>query len=64
MLNIEIKDRLQKYDASNIVKNELETVKNGLKKLPVSQDEYGVIHYDFEPDNVFYDAESGTLRLA
>ena len=28
-----------------------------LEALSVSSENYGVIHYDFEPDNVFYDAD-------
>lgn len=62
-LMIEIQDRLQRYGASGIVKNELEAVKDELKEISVSRDEYGIIHYDFEPDNVFYDVESGTFGV-
>jgi len=59
----EMKDKLQTYGASDVVKNEFEVLNKELKKLSVSQEEYGVIHYDFEPDNVFYDAESGTFSV-
>ena len=29
-----------------------------LEQLPVSPAGYGLVHYDFEPDNVFYDGET------
>ena len=28
------------------------------EQLTINQDNYGLIHYDFEPDNVFYDENS------
>ena len=34
-----------------------EAVCKELEALSVSSENYGVIHYDFEPDNVFYDAD-------
>jgi len=37
---------------------ELEFLRSQFSQLPVSQDNYGLIHYDFEPDNVFFDASS------
>lgn len=62
-LMTEIQNRLENYGASNVVKNELKAVKNELKNLTFSGEEYGIIHYDFEPDNVFYDAESGAFSV-
>lgn len=34
---------------------ELKFLKNEFNRLPITQDNYGLNHYDFEPDNVFYD---------
>ncbi len=55
MLLEEIGERIQKYCASEIVKKEYENVCVELDSLPLTSSDYGIIHYDFEPDNVFYD---------
>lgn len=34
-----------------------------LEQLTVSSGSYGVIHYDFEPDNVFYDEETDKFSV-
>ena len=36
-------------------RQELTLLKNYLADLPITPDNYGLIHYDFEPDNVFFD---------
>jgi len=36
-------------------KSELYALKDYFLKLPASKENFGLIHYDFEPDNVFYD---------
>jgi Ser/Thr protein kinase RdoA (MazF antagonist) len=38
---------------------ELQLVFDALRKLPVTESNYGLIHYDFELDNVFYASDSG-----
>ena len=53
----EIGERLEKYEASEGIKEEYRIVCKELEALSVSSENYGVIHYDFEPDNVFYDAD-------
>jgi Ser/Thr protein kinase RdoA (MazF antagonist) len=35
-------------------KNELSILKAYFSKLPITKENFGLIHYDFEPDNVFY----------
>lgn len=40
-------------DAS--AKKELNILKNYFSNLPVTKENYGLVHYDFECDNVFYD---------
>ena len=59
----EIGNRIKEYDAPEIVKEEYWAVSNELKQLLVSSSNYGVIHYDFEPDNVFYDAAENTFSV-
>ena len=34
---------------------ELALLRREFNRLPINQGNYGLIHYDFEPDNVFYD---------
>lgn len=36
-------------------KNELNLLKDALLELPVTKENFGLVHYDFETDNVFYD---------
>ena len=37
------------------MQKELDEVWQALNKLPQTSDTFGLIHYDFEPDNVFWD---------
>ncbi len=46
---------LDEYGAPGHVLLELAQVKKELSDYPIREDNYGLIHYDFEPDNVFYD---------
>lgn len=59
----EIGERLEKYEVPEIVKEEYRIVCSELEQLPISLDTYGIIHYDFELDNVFYDAEQGMFSV-
>lgn len=59
----EIGDRIKEYDAPEPVKAQYLTVCSELEQLLVSSSNYGVIHYDFEPDNVFYDAVETTFSV-
>lgn len=43
-------------------KEELRILKNYFTKLPVTKENFGLVHYDFEPDNVFYDDTTKTLN--
>ncbi len=47
-----------KYNAPDFVLSEVDAVKKELSKLPRDTNYYGLIHYDFELDNVFYDESS------
>ena len=49
---------LREYKAPAEVRKELELLKRFFSELPVTKNNYGLIHYDFESDNVFYDRHS------
>lgn len=46
---------LEKYHAPNKMLVELGEVQQALDVLPQTKDSFGLVHYDFEPDNVFWD---------
>ncbi len=46
---------LEEYHTPNKMQKELDKVWQALNKLPQTSDTFGLIHYDFEPDNVFWD---------
>lgn len=43
------------YNVPACALNELRAVQSVLRTLPQTSKNYGLIHYDFEPDNLFYD---------
>ncbi len=59
----EIDERFESFGAPPSVKKSLLSVRQELEGLSVSADSYGVIHYDFEPDNVFYDTETDSYSV-
>lgn len=46
---------LKEYHAPAKMLAELDQVRQALNELPQTSDTFGLIHYDFEPDNVFWD---------
>ena len=58
-----IESVLSEYDAPDHVVSEQTAVKNELEELPANPNTYGLVHYDFEPDNVFYDKEKKTCSV-
>lgn len=46
---------LKKYCAADKMLAELDAVRQALNALPRTNDTFGLVHYDFEPDNVFWD---------
>ena len=46
---------LETYHAPNKMLVELAEVQQALDMLPQTKDSFGLVHYDFEPDNVFWD---------
>ena len=50
-----MKKELSLYGVQTLATNEYMEVKHLLGTLPKNQKNFGLIHYDFEPDNIFYD---------
>lgn len=51
--------RLKLFGAPEFMLKELENVRSELAALPITKDNFGIVHFDYEPDNVFYDSETG-----
>ncbi len=56
-------ETLAAYSASECMIEEAAALREALAALPVDTDSYGLVHYDFEPDNVFYDRDSGCCAV-
>ena len=50
-----MEDVLSNFPDEVATKSELSILKEYFLKLPTTKENFGLIHYDFEPDNVFYD---------
>ena len=50
-----MEDALSAFPDEIAAKSELSILKDFFSKLPATTENFGLIHYDFEPDNVFYD---------
>ena len=50
-----IRRTLEEYGGCRQAFTELAAVERELGRLPVTTENYGLVHYDFEPDNVFWD---------
>lgn len=51
------------YDAPSYMADECRKVCTKLADLPVDKTTYGLVHYDFEPDNVFYDEQNNVCNV-
>lgn len=49
---------LQEYCAPGKMLAELDAVRHALNAIPQTSETFGLIHYDFEPDNVFWNEHS------
>ena len=47
---------LLEYNAPDTARRELDSLHVALSALPKSNATYGLVHYDFEPDNVFFES--------
>ncbi len=50
-----MEDVLSNFPEESAAKNELSILKEYFTKLPATKENFGLIHYDFETDNLFYD---------
>lgn len=58
-----IEKTIQEYHAPSSVFEKLEQVKTKLSALPVNSENYVLVHYDFELDNVFYDEKTKSCSV-
>ncbi|TCZ76615.1 hypothetical protein E0485_13570 [Paenibacillus albiflavus] len=58
-----IEDQLRDLPNETKTRMEVAILRDYFDKLPKSPSHYGLIHYDFEFDNVFYDQESGGCNI-
>ena len=59
----EARERFKAYRAPEKLMREWEAVESELKKLPADKESYGIVHYDFEADNVLYCDETDTYGV-
>lgn len=59
----EILTRFIKFGASQLLITEYYDVLKELSNLEVNELNYGICHYDFEPDNVFYDSDLDEMSI-
>jgi len=45
------------------LQKEAEAVEQELSQIKQTKETFGLVHYDFEPDNVFYNAEDGSCQV-
>ncbi len=58
-----IENELSKFTGEILAMQEVKLLKEYLSKLPKDDQSYGLIHYDFELDNIFYDEASNTFNI-
>lgn len=58
-----IRRLLMDNQAPNGILTVWQQVNTALNALPLSPDTYGLLHYDFEPDNVFWDEETKSCSV-
>ena len=57
-----MEDVLSTFPDETVAKSELAILRSYLSKLPTTKENFGLIHYDFETDNVFYDEVTKTYN--
>lgn len=58
-----IKSNLAEFENQEAALEELNLLKDYFSKLPKTNENYGLVHYDFELDNVFYDKVTATCSV-
>ena len=59
----EIRHMLRENHAPSAVEEQLNALEAALCRLPETPETYGLLHYDFEPDNVFWDEKTQTCAV-
>lgn len=59
----EVRERLERYQAPKMLLDAHAAVANELSGLEINKENYGLIHYDFEPDNVLWDPDSAQFGV-
>lgn len=57
-----MEDVLSTFPDETAAKSELSILRAYFSKLPTTKENFGLIHYDFEPDNVFYNEITETYN--
>ncbi len=60
---VRIHRMLTKNDAPAAIFPVWQYIRERLDALPITPAAYGLLHYDFEPDNVFWDEKTGTCSV-
>ena len=58
-----IKKTLRSFNSQEFALAEVDFLQMHFSKIPKSPENYGLVHYDFELDNVFYDEAIGTCHV-
>jgi Ser/Thr protein kinase RdoA (MazF antagonist) len=58
-----VRNVLDDYPGESPAKKEADILQSCLERFPVSPEYYGLVHYDFELDNVFYDETNGSFHV-
>jgi Ser/Thr protein kinase RdoA (MazF antagonist) len=54
---------LSEFNNEEAAQNEVQIIRSYLSGLPVNSENYGLVHYDFETDNVFYNEADGNFHV-
>ncbi len=57
-----IAEELTRFPDEDLAREEVRIVSEWLAKLPKDESNFGLVHYDFETDNVFYDDETQSFH--
>ncbi|SCY55045.1 phosphotransferase enzyme family protein [Alkaliphilus peptidifermentans] len=58
-----IEKELSSFSDETLAMQEIKLLKEFFSKLPKNEQTYGMVHYDFEMDNIFYDKDTDMLNI-
>ncbi|MFD1176013.1 phosphotransferase enzyme family protein [Paenibacillus puldeungensis] len=58
-----VEDVLRRFPGQEAALNEIKILENFFSSIPKSERNFGLVHYDFEFDNVFYDEETNSCYV-